>query len=194
MNLLNLPVPLSIKEELPFVMKTFGINTELRLAHFLAQCAHESGNFRMFTENLNYSEQGLLNIFKKYFTPAQAKQYARKPVAIGSRVYANRMGNGNEESKDGFNYRGRGCIQLTGKSNYAAFSKFVPDNVVISPDLVSTKYPLSSAGWFWSINNINALADKDDIISVTKRINGGTNGIEDRKKYLAIYKKHFNIN
>lgn len=178
-------VPDSVLKQLDFVKEHFKINTPLRLAHFLSQCAHESGNFKLTKENLNYSAEGLNKTFKKYFpTLESAKGYARKPEKIASKVYANRMGNGDEASKDGFKYLGRGFIQLTGKANYSEFDKSVPEDIISTPELVAIKYPLASAAWFWNKNGLNALADKgasDAVItSITKRINGGTIGLEDR--------------
>ena len=178
-------LPSVVYSELPSVMNQFSINTPLRLAHFLSQCAHESGNWKFTVENLNYSANGLMMTFKKYFPTSQlAEQYARKPQLIASRVYASRMGNGNEASQDGWRYRGRGYIQLTGKNNYTAFNIFVPENVVDNPDLVATKFPLTSAGWFWHTRNLNRIADRgstaDIVRAVTVQINGGTNGLSDR--------------
>lgn len=186
-------VPDSVLKQLDFVKEHFKINTPLRLAHFLSQCAHESGNFKLTKENLNYSAEGLNKTFKKYFpTLDSAKDYARKPEKIASKVYANRMGNGDEASKDGFKYLGRGFIQLTGKANYSEFDKSVPEDIISTPELVATKYPLASAAWFWNKNGLNALADKgasDAVItSITKRINGGTIGLEDR---IAHFQKFY---
>ena len=170
------------------------ITNPLRLAHFLAQCSHESGNFTALKENLNYSSKGLMTIFHKYFpTEALAKQYERQPEKIGSRVYANRNGNGDEASKEGFTFRGRGYIQLTGKVNYKAFSDFIKEDCVANPDLVATKYPLSSAAFFFTKNKIWEICDKgsttDIITSVTKKVNGGTNGLDDRIKHFNEYYK-----
>jgi putative chitinase len=178
-------LPLAVLSEIPLIMQKFGIANRLRLSHFLAQTAHESGNFKHTVENMNYSADGLLKIFSKYFKDkATAEMYARKPEMIGSRVYANRMGNGNEASKEGFKFRGRGYIQLTGKDNYKQFSDFIGEDCVANPDLVSTKYPLTSAAFFFNKNGIWALCDKgatkDEIVAVTKRVNGGTIGIDDR--------------
>lgn len=182
-------VPDKVIAQIPDVVQKMGINTPLRLAHFLAQCAHESGGFKLVQENLNYSVKGLLLIFKKYFpTEALAAAYARQPEKIANRVYGTRIGNGPESSGDGYRYRGRGYIQLTGKSNYVAFDASVPDNVIDNPDLVATKYPLLSAAWFWRKNNLNTLADKGStdahVTAVTKRVNGGTHGLADRLKYF----------
>lgn len=165
-------------------IQTFNCNTDLRLAHFLAQCSHESGGFKAVTENLNYSADGLLKIFPKYFDATTAPQYARQPEKIANRVYAGRMGNGVEASGEGFKFRGRGYIQLTGKDNYTAFDKTVADDVLLAPDLVATKYPLASAAFFFNKNNLWAICDKgygsDTILAVTKKVNGGTIGLEHR--------------
>jgi putative chitinase len=157
-------------------------------AHFFGQCAHESGGFKVFSENLNYSDKGLNGIFKKYFpTIASTAGYARKPEKIANKVYANRMGNGPESSGDGFKYRGRGPIQLTGKDNYTAFSASVgrPD-VLTNPDIVAGELAFESALWFFKKNNLFAIADKgvtDAVITqITKRVNGGTHGLDDRLK------------
>lgn len=200
MNLerLRTKIPANILEEIPSVIEKFKIDTPLRLAHFLAQCAHESGNFSKFTENLNYSTDGLLTVFPKYFkkadgTPdrALAEKYARNPEKIGSRVYASRMGNGNEESKEGFKFRGRGAIQLTGKDNYKAFDQFVPEDLIANPDLVATKYPLLSAAWFWNNVKLNTIADKGNtdavVTEVTRKVNGGTHGLADRISKFKLF-------
>jgi putative chitinase len=158
----------------------------------LAQCGHESGGFRAVQENLNYSSKGLQGIFGKYFpTLALAEAYARKPEKIASRVYGGRMGNGPEATGEGFKYRGRGYIQLTGKANYMAFDKFVPEDTTTNPDLVATKYPLASAGWFFDTNRLWGICDRgaDDatVTAVTKRVNGGTIGLADRIKHFREY-------
>jgi putative chitinase len=157
-------------------------------AHFFGQCAHESGNFKVFSENLNYSDKGLNGIFKKYFpTIASTAGYARKPEKIANKVYANRMGNGPESSGDGWKYRGRGPIQLTGKDNYTAFAADVgrPD-VLTNPDIVATELAFESALWFFRKNGLLAVADKGItvpvITQVSKRVNGGTHGLDDRIK------------
>jgi len=181
-------IPDTVLAQIPSVMEKFKIDTPLELAHFLAQCGHESGNFKAVSENLNYSADGLKKIFPKYFPGNLNESYARKPEAIASRVYASRMGNGNEATKEGFKFRGRGYIQLTGKENYAAFDKFVEDDILANPDLVATKYPLLSAAWFFSKNKLNEIASKgaDDatVTAVTKRVNGGTIGLADRIKHF----------
>ena len=191
MNLAKLKghVPDSVIAQIPFIQSNYKVNTLLRLSHFLAQCGHESANFRAVKENLNYSAEGLNKTFKKYFpTLESAKDYARQPERIASKVYANRMGNGNEASKDGFKYLGRGFIQLTGKGNYLEFDKSVPEDIMVNPELVATKYPLASAAWFWNKNGLNEIADKgatDAVVkSITKRVNGGTIGLADRIQHF----------
>lgn len=185
-------VPDTVIAQIPGVMEKYQINTPLRLAHFLAQCGHESGGFKAVRENLNYSAEGLNKIFPKYFpTVDSAKDYARNPEKIANKVYGGRMGNGDEASGDGFKFRGRGYIQLTGKLNYTAFDAAVADDILKDTDLVATKYPLLSAAWFWGKNNLNALADKGaldgDVTAITKRVNGGTIGLADRQKHFKEY-------
>jgi putative chitinase len=188
-------IPDSVIAMIPDTATKFNINTPLRLAHFLAQAGHESGGFRAVTENLNYGAKGLMGIFKKYFpTAALAAQYERKPEKIANRVYGGRMGNGAEASGEGFKFRGRGYIQLTGKENYTVFDKTVEDNILATPDLVATKYPLLSAAWFFSKNGLNSLADRGatdaDVTAITKRVNGGTIGLADRIKH---FKEYYNL-
>jgi len=185
-------IPDSVLAQIPDTAAKFNITNPLRLAHFLAQCGHESGGWRATSENLNYSSKGLMGIFKKYFpTLALAEQYARKPEAIASRVYGGRMGNGVEATKEGFKFRGRGYIQLTGKDNYKAFDAFVPEEIIANPDLVATKYPLMSAAWFFNKNGLWAIcdrgADQGTVTAVTKRVNGGTIGLPDRIKHFNEY-------
>ena len=194
-NKLKGHIPDSVLSEIPSVMDKFGIKTELRLAHFLAQCAHESGNFTVLKENLNYSAEGLTKVFPKYFPTIESTNgYAKNPEKIANKVYGGRMGNGNESSGDGYKYSGRGAIQLTGKQNYTLFDDFVPEAIIETPSLVATKYPLLSADWFWSRNGLNAIADlgaTDDVITkITKKVNGGTHGLEDR---IAKFKKFYPI-
>jgi putative chitinase len=189
-------IPDEVIAQIAETAKKFNITNNLRLAHFLAQCAHESGAFKFVSENLNYSAQGLQNTFGKYFPGNLEESYARNPEKIASRVYADRMGNGNEASKDGWKFRGRGYIQLTGKSNYVKFTQFIGEDCVANPDLVATKYPLASAAFFFNNNNLWSICDRgssDEVVtSVTKRVNGGTNGLADRitkfKKYYALLK------
>lgn len=186
-------VPKHVMDELPDTMAKFNINTPLRLAHFLSQCAHESGNFSVARENLSYSADRLRVVFPKYFPTIEvAKQYERNQVKIGSRVYGNRMGNGDEKSEEGYKFRGRGYIQLTGKDNYSAFDKFVTEDIVAEPELVASKYPLMSAAWFFDKNNLWKICDlgagEDAIKNLTKRINGGLHGLDDRiKKFKLFY-------
>lgn len=184
-------IPLGVLQELSEIADRFSINNPLRVAHFLAQCGHESGGFRSVFENLNYSPSGLKRVFSKYFPGSLNESYAFKPERIASRVYGNRMGNGSEETGDGYRYRGRGYIQLTGKSNYRKFSEFIGEDVVSNPDLVATKYPLTSAAFFFDTNNIWAVCDRGAsnqvVTAVTKRVNGGTNGLADRVKHFNEY-------
>lgn len=160
------------------------IETPLRTAHFLAQVLHESSLLKRVEENLHYSAQRLLEVFPRYFTSEQAHAYAGQPQKIGSRVYANRLGNGDEASGDGYRYRGRGLIQLTGKTNYRAFSRWIGDDCVAQPDRVSNLYAVDSAIYYWSENGINEPADRDDVRTVTRIINGGLNGLEHRMQLL----------
>ena len=186
-------IPDTVITQIPEVMEKFKIDTATKLAHFLAQCGHESGGFRVVNENLNYSAKGLQGIFKKYFpTPVLAEQYQRKPEKIANRIYGNRMGNGDEASGDGFKFRGRGYIQLTGKSNYTEFDKVVAENIVENPDLVATKYPLLSAAWFFHKNCLGKCVDASDasVLAVTKCVNGGTIGLPDRQKH---FKEYYNL-
>jgi putative chitinase len=184
-------VPDSVIVQIPDTAKKFGITTNLRLAHFLAQCGHESGGFKAVSENLNYSADGLVKIFGKYFNTTSATGYARNPEKIASKVYGSRMGNGNEASKEGFKFRGRGYIQLTGKENYTKFGKFIGEDIASNPDLVATKYPLASAAFFFNSNNLWAICDKGadtaTVTAVTKRVNGGTIGLDDRIKHFKEY-------
>lgn len=189
---LSTKVPAPVMLEVESMVEKFNITNPLRLSHFLAQAAHESGNFKFLKENLNYSADSLLKVFPKYFKDkATADKYARNPEKIASRVYASRMGNGDEASGEGFKFRGRGYIQLTGKDNYKAFSNFIGEDCVANPDLVSDKYPLISAAWFFDKNNLWTICDKgasDEVVtSVTKRVNGGTHGLADRISKFKIF-------
>jgi putative chitinase len=191
-NKLKGHIPESVIAQLPDTIAKFELNTPLRLAHFLAQAGHESGGFKAVNENLNYGAKGLLGIFKKYFpTPEKAALYERKPEKIANLVYGGRMGNGPEASGEGFKFRGRGYIQLTGKDNYKAFDAVVTENIIENPDLVATKYPLLSAAWFFHKNGLHKIADKgatDAVVTeVTKRVNGGTIGLPDRLKHFKEY-------
>ena len=192
LNKLKGHIPDNVIAQLPDTIAKFELNTPLRLAHFLAQAGHESGGFKAVNENLNYGAKGLLGIFKKYFpTPEKAALYERKPEKIANLVYGGRMGNGPEASGEGYKFRGRGYIQLTGKDNYKAFDAVVPENLLETPDLVATKYPLLSAAWFFHKNGLHKIADQgatDAVVtSVTKRVNGGTIGLADRIKHFKEY-------
>ena len=187
-------IPDSVIAQIPETAAKFNITNNLRLAHFLAQCGHESGGFRAVQENLNYSAKGLATTFKKYFlTEAVAAPYARNPQKIASKVYGGRMGNGPESTGDGFKFRGRGYIQLTGRDNYTKFAKFIGEDTVSNPDLVATKYPLASAAFFFDSNKLWAICDKGSdnatVTAVTKRVNGGTIGLADRIKHFNEYYK-----
>ena len=169
-----------------------GINTPLRLAHFFAQLKHES-NLKPVSENLNYSWQGLRRIFGRHFPTVEiAKQYHRQPERIANRAYANRMGNGNEASGDGWQFRGRGFIQITGKNNYTDLSRFAKVDYVNNPDLLLTEADsMISALWFWNTNNLNRFADRDDVRGLTRAINGGFNGLAHREKLTIMHKRIF---
>jgi putative chitinase len=195
-------IPNPVINELDIIFDKYEINTILRISHFLAQCAHESGNFSVKQENLNYSAKRLQEVFGKYFTThAKALLYERKPVKIASLVYGNRMGNGDEQSIEGYKYRGRGYIQLTGKNNYLLFDKSLNEtglevDIIGDPDLVATTYPLISAAWFFNKNNLNEIADlggtKEIITRVTKKVNGGTHGLDSRISYFNKFYKKLN--
>ena len=184
-------IPDAVIAQIPDTAAKFGITNVLRLAHFLSQCGHESGGFKAVNENLNYSADGLKKIFPKYFPGNISESYARNPEKIANKVYSSRMGNGDESSGDGWKYKGAGYIQLTGKSNYAAFDKFVEDDILGNPSLVATKYPLASAAFFFQSNGLWSICDKgaDDatVTAVTKRVNGGTIGLADRIKHFKEY-------
>jgi putative chitinase len=185
-------IPDNVIAQIPDTAKKFNITTPLRLAHFLAQCGHESAGFKAVQENLNYSSKGLMGIFKKYFpTQTLAEQYQRNPQKIASKVYGGRMGNGPESTGEGFKFRGRGYIQLTGKQNYTNFARFIGEDTVANPDLVATKYPLASAAFFFNSNGLWSICDRgsDDatVTAVTRRVNGGTIGLPDRIKHFREY-------
>jgi putative chitinase len=201
MSLINLQKKIGVTADGAFGPGTFKAAAAFyklspnRAAHFFAQTAHESGNFKAFSENLNYGAKGLRGIFRKYFpTDALAKAYERKPAKIANRVYGNRMGNGDEASGEGFAFRGRGALQLTGKFNYQAFADYIgrPD-VMTNPDIVATELAFESALWFFDKNKLWGICDQGindaAILALTKRINGGTHGLDDRKlktkKYAA---------
>ena len=185
-------IPDLVISQIPETAIKFNITNSLRLSHFLAQCSHESGGFKAVKENLNYSADGLKKIFPKYFPGNLSESYARNPEKIASLVYGNRMGNGNELTKEGYLFCGRGYIQLTGKDNYSKFDKTVDDDIMKNPELVATKYPLASAAFFFDSNKLWSICDKgsDDstVIAVTKRVNGGTIGLDHRlKEFKKIY-------
>jgi len=184
-------VPDSVLTQIPDTAAKFNITNNLRLAHFLAQCGHESGGFKSTQENLNYSADGLKKIFPKYFPGTLAEGYAKNPQKIASKVYASRMGNGDETSGEGYKFRGRGYIQLTGKANYQGFTKFIGEDCITNPDLVATKYPLASAAYFFNSNKLWEICDKGadevTVTAVTKRVNGGTIGLQDRLKHFKEY-------
>ena len=187
-------IPDAVIAQIPDTAKKFNITNPLRLAHFLAQCGHESGGFKAVSENLNYSADGLKKIFGKYFPGNLNESYARQPEKIASRVYGGRMGNGDESTGEGFKFRGRGYIQLTGKNNYTNFAKFIGEDTVANPDLVATKYPLASAAFFFDSNKLWSICDKGadeaTVTAVTKRVNGGTIGLPDRIKH---FKEYYNL-
>lgn len=202
MSLKNLQKKIGVNPDGNFGPKTFEAAyqyfklTPLRAAHFFGQTSHETNEFLTFVENLNYSSAGLKKTFNKYFPGNLADQYARQPEKIANRVYANRMGNGNEESGDGWKYRGRGAIQLTGKSNYELFSKYLnKPEIVTNPDLVATEYSFESALFYFNNNKLWSICDRgvdrNTILILTQRINGGTNGLTDREtktiKYYRFY-------
>ena len=185
-------IPDAVIAQIPDTAAKFQIDTPLRLAHFLAQCGHESGGFRLTKENLNYSAKGLTGTFKKYFpTEAAAKPYERQPVKIANKVYGGRMGNGPESSGEGSKFCGRGYIQLTGKDNYTAFGKSINEDIISNPDKVASDYALLSAAWFFSKNGLHKMADEgasDTVVTkITKRVNGGTIGLADRIKHFKEY-------
>jgi putative chitinase len=187
-------LPDAVIAQIPDTAKKFNITNPLRLAHFLAQCGHESGGFKAVSENLNYSADGLKKIFGKYFPGNLNESYAKQPEKIASRVYGGRMGNGDESTGEGFKFRGRGFLQTTGKDNYKKLGNFLNEDLITNPDLVSTKYPLASAAFFFDSNKLWTICDKgaDDstVTAVTKRVNGGTIGIEHR---LSEFRKFYKL-
>jgi putative chitinase len=190
----KMKIPEKAKFIIP-ILEEHEINTDLRKAHFLSQVMHECGDFRLKEENLNYSADGLMKVFGKYFPNIElAKEYEKQPEKIANKVYANRLGNGNEESGDGWFYRGRGFIQLTGKCNYQGFKNYAGVDFVTSPSslTISLEYLSLSAVWFWNSKNLNQYADEGSdehvIEAIRRKINGGTNGLEDViKRFNAIY-------
>lgn len=192
-KLINI-VPDKVIKELSDVIGKFHIDNSLRLAHFLGQCSHESGGFSFTAENLNYSYDGLLNVFPKYFTPQKAHDCMRNPMKIANVVYANRMGNGDEASGDGYKHRGFGYLQTTGKKNQQAFFKSIGLPEDSDPVLISTKYPLLSSAFFWSDNNLNVIADlgsdSEIVTKITKKVNGGALGLAHR---ISEFNKFYSI-
>lgn len=181
-------IPDSVIAQIPDTAAKFNITNVLRLSHFLAQCSHESGGFKAVSENLNYSAGRLAQVFPYYFKTKDPNLYGGNPEKIASLVYGNRMGNGGEETKDGYKFRGRGYIQLTGKQNYSSFDKMVDEDILSNPDLVATKYPLASAAFFFNSNGLWSICDKGadvaTITAVTKRVNGGVIGLDDRIRHF----------
>jgi putative chitinase len=184
-------IPNEIISQIPDISAKFGITNVLRLAHLLGQAAHESGHWKSFSENLNYSAEGLKKIFPKYFPGNISESYARNPEKIANKVYSSRMGNGDESSGDGWKYRGRGALQTTGKNNYQEFDKIVEENILENPDLVASKYALASAAFFFQKNGLWPICDKgssDEVITtISKRVNGGTIGLSERLKLTKEY-------
>ena len=183
---LNGIVPAKVLGELPKILDRYELTTKLRLAHFLAQCAHESRNFKVVYEDLNYKPQRIMQVWPKRFpTLLSTKGYAFNPEALANKAYAGVIGNGTEKSGDGWKFRGRGYIQLTGRENYQNFSNYAKlPSVMINPDLVATEYPLQSAAWFWVTRKLNEVADTNDLNRVTKIVNGGYHGLEDRRAWF----------
>ncbi len=185
-------IPESVYNELPIIIKNFNCDNILRLSHLISQCSHESGGFKVVQENLNYSADGLKKIFPKYFPDNLSESYQRQPEKIASRVYGNRMGNGDESTKEGYKFRGSGFLQITGKDNFKKFSDFIGEDCVNNPELIRTKYPLTSAAFFFKTNNLWTICDKgngvDVVTQLTKKINGGLIGLDDRiKQFNNIY-------
>jgi putative chitinase len=202
MNTSNLSTKISVEAytHMTNIVSKYNITSHVRLAHFMSQIAHESGNFNAVVDNLNYSVDALLSVFPKYFKDKNgvldkvlAQKYARNPEMIGSRVYASRMGNGDEASKEGYKFRGRGYLQVTGKDNYKAFSTFIGEDCVANPDLIATKYPMDSAMWFFDKNKLWDICDKgatsEVVTLVTKRVNGGTHGLSERVLKFELFNK-----
>jgi putative chitinase len=184
------PVVNALASSQDMLASKYEINSGLRLAHFLGQCAHESGGFQVTEENLNYSADGLAKIFPRYFRDKNTNEYARQPEKIANLVYANRMGNGDTGTGDGYRFRGRGLIQLTGKDNYSAFAS--NSGITLDEAVAYMSTPpgeVESAAWFWHKNGLNALADKDDVTGVTKRVNGGTIGLDERQHFTQEFKE-----
>jgi putative chitinase len=182
-------LPPDVFKALPDVIHVFEINNPYRLAHFLSQVSHESGGFVHPVENMNYSQAGLLAVFPSHFTPTQAKEYANKPECIANHVYANRMGNGDEASGDGWRYRGRGYIQITGKAQYENMAGDIDGAIIEKPGLVGDEYALASAGWWWLAEGCNEIADlRHTVKAMTRKVNGGLNGLADRQELYRMFR------
>ncbi len=180
---------MSLQIKYKSLFEKYGLTTKLRIAHFMAQIEHESG-LKPIAENLNYSASGLIRVFRKYFTDVEAINFANKPQSIANRVYANRMGNGDEKSGEGFLYRGRGFLQITGKSNYFKLANDTDLDCLKNPDLLLQEAnAMISALWFWNKAALNKLADKNDLKGITRKINGGYNGLAHRQELLNKYLK-----
>lgn len=191
--LINKKFPIMLYEKYKTEFSKYKVNTSIRIAHFMAQIEHES-NLKPISENLNYSREGLLKTFPNYFNSKNVDLYVKKPEKIANKVYANRMGNGQESSGDGWKYRGRGFIQLTGLENYKALSISTNTDYKNNPDLLLNEpNAVICALWFWTIKGLNNFADQDDILTITKKINGGLNGLEDRKKKLTKWKHELSL-
>ena len=191
-------LPKKVLDELPSIINKYQIDTPLRMSHFLSQCHHESGGFKSTTENMKYSSARLLQVFPRHFKSLDdTKGYAMHPERIGNKVYANRLGNGDESSGDGYKYRGRGYIQVTGKNKYIILDKMLNEDILSNPDLIALKYPLFSAAWFWDSVKLNSIADKGTTMEiceqVTKKVNGGKLGLLARYKMLVYYYELLNI-
>lgn len=188
---LNGKIPDIVISQLPETITKFNINNVLKLAHFLAQCGHESGGFKAVEENLNYSADRLKVVFPSLFPGNLGQAYGRNPMRIASRAYANKIGNGDEASGDGYRYRGRGFIQLTGKANYRGFAEYIGDDTVSNPDLVATKYPLASAAFYFSSRKIWPICDggpgADVVSAVTRKVNAKRLGLQDRINHFNEY-------
>jgi len=184
---------MKLNEKYKSLLNSYNVNTPLRLAHFMAQIEHESG-LKPISENLNYSASGLIRVFRKRFTDLEAIQYANQPERIANKVYGNRMGNGNEASGDGWKYRGRGFLQITGKDNYSGLSLRIGIDLLGNPDLLLTEAnSMIGALWFWERGELNKLADQDDLKGITRKVNGGFNGLAHRQELLTKWKKSLKI-
>lgn len=186
--------PEKIKPDL-YKLKDWGIDTPIKLAHFLSQCHHESGGFNIVSENLIYSAERLLIVFPKHFNKGNVLLYANQPEKIANKIYANRLSNSNEASGDGWRYKGRGYIQLTGAANYLLFGNAINEKLLQFPELVAVKYPLISAAWFFKRNVLPKITDTSTVSEVTKLVNGGLHGLSERQnlfnQYLPLCQNHY---